>query len=64
MRLKLKSVSLTRDGYNVADEQVSAVCTVQSLHMCCGYFGISANKGGNFVHVQLRFLYYFIAGFV
>ena len=56
----VKSASLTRIGYNVAEEQVSAVCIMQSLHTRCGYFGISATQGGNIFQVQLRLLYIFI----
>ena len=41
-----KSVLLTRIGYNEAEEQVNAVCIMQSLHMRFGYFGISATQCG------------------
>ena len=52
-----KSVSLTGTGYNVGDEQVNAVCIVRSLHMRCGYFGISVTQCKEFLQVQLRLLY-------
>ena len=60
-----KSISLTRIGYNVADAQVSAVCIVQSLHMRCGYFGISATHCGELFSRPTQFsLYFYCAIFI
>jgi hypothetical protein len=56
-----KSVSLTRVGYNVADEKVRAICIMQILHVLCGYFGISATQCEEFLQLQLRLLYIFTA---